>query len=156
MEGKMDAFVAGAGTGGTISGVGRFLKEKDPKIQIVLADPVGSILYDLVTHGKVRTEPKPYFVEGVGEDMIPDNFHKEYIDTAIQVNDQEAFSLTRRLVAEEGLCVGPSSALNLVAALKWAKTHSYAKRILVVFPDSGRAYLSKAFNEQWLKENNLL
>lgn len=156
MDGNIDAFVAGAGTGGTISGVGKFLKEKNPKIQIVLADPVGSILYDLVMYGQIRTEPKPYLVEGVGEDMIPNNFHKDYIDAAVQVNDQEAFAMTRRLIAEEGLCVGPSSGLNLVAALKWAETHSYAKRVMVVFPDSGRAYLSKAFNETWLKENNLL
>lgn len=156
MDGQLDAFVAGAGTGGTLSGVGRFLKEKKPSVQNVLADPVGSILFDLVHSGKVITPPHSYDVEGVGEDMLPDNVHLRLIDDAIQVTDKEAFQMTQRLVREEGLCVGPSAALCLVAAMKWAEKQQGSKKILVVFPDHGRAYLSKAFNPEWLKEKGYL
>ncbi len=156
MGDKIDAFVAGAGTGGTISGVGRFLKEKKKDLKIVLADPVGSILYDLVHHGKVIDPPKAYKVEGVGEDMLPDNVHLKVIDDAIRVDDKSAFAMTRQLVAEEGICVGPSSAMALVAAIEYSKKLTKPSNILVMFPDSGRGYLSKAFNDQWMKENGLL
>lgn len=156
MGDKIDAFVAGAGTGGTISGVGRFLKEKKKDLKIVLADPVGSILYDLVHHGKVIDPPKAYKVEGVGEDMLPDNVHLKVIDDAIRVDDKSAFAMTRQLVAEEGICVGPSSAMALVAAIEYSKKLTKPSNILVMFPDSGRGYLSKAFNDQWMKENGML
>ncbi len=155
MDKNIDVFVAGAGTGGTISGIGKFLKEKNPSIQVVMADPVGSILYDLYYHKKVVTPPAPYKVEGVGEDLLPDNVHFQYVDGVVQVTDKEAFSMTRQLVKQEGLCVGPSSALAFVAAIKWSKKLSKPSNILVMLPDSGRGYLSKAFNPQWLKENNL-
>ena len=156
MGGKLDAFVAGAGTGGTISGVGRFLKEKNKDMKIVLADPVGSILYDLVHHGKVLTPAAAYKVEGVGEDMLPDNVHLPVIDDAIQVTDKSSFQMTRKLIAEEGLCIGPSSAMALVAAIEYSKKLTKPSQILTMFPDSGRAYLSKAFNDQWMKESGFL
>lgn len=156
MSGKIDVFVAGAGTGGTISGVGKYLKEQNKDIKILLADPVGSILYDLVYHGKVINPPQPYKVEGVGEDMLPDNVHLPVISDAVQVTDQNAFKMTRRLIGEEGICVGPSSAMALVAAIEYSKKLSKPARFLIMFPDSGRAYLSKAFNPEWLKENGLL
>lgn len=156
MDGNIDAFVAGAGTGGTISGVGKYLKEKKPSVHNVLADPVGSILFDLVHHGKVLTPPHSYDVEGVGEDMLPDNVHLNLIDDAIQVTDKESFQMVHRLVKEEGLCVGPSSALSVVAALKYGEKHKEPKNILIVFPDHGRAYLSKAFNNEWLKSKGYL
>ncbi|MBX2995485.1 MAG: cysteine synthase family protein [Bdellovibrionaceae bacterium] len=152
----LDAFVAGAGTGGTISGVGRFLKEKKKDMKIVLADPVGSILYDLVHHGKVLTPAASYKVEGVGEDMLPDNVHLKVIDDAVQVTDKAAFGMTRKLIAQEGICVGPSSAMALVAAIEFSKKLTKPSNILTIFPDGGRAYLSKAFNDQWMKENGLL
>jgi cystathionine beta-synthase len=151
----LDVFVAGAGTGGTISGVGRYLKEKKPKAQVVLADPVGSILYDLYYHKKIVDPPKPYKVEGVGEDMIPDNMHFQYLDGAVQVSDKQAFLMTREIISKEGLCVGPSSAMALVAAIEWSKKLTQPSKILVLFPDSGRGYLSKAFNPEWLAENKL-
>jgi cystathionine beta-synthase len=156
MDGQIDVFVAGAGTGGTISGVGRYLKEKKSDVKIVCADPVGSILYDLFYHGKVIDPPKSYKVEGVGEDMLPDNVHLKVISDFVKVNDQEAFDMTRKLVANEALCVGPSSAMSLVAAIKYSEKLEKPSKILVVLPDSGKAYLSKAFNEKWLIENGFL
>lgn len=156
MDGKIDVFVAGAGTGGTISGCGRFLKEKNPEIKIVCADPVGSILHDLFYHGKPLTPAAGYKVEGVGEDMLPDNVHLKVMDDFEQVSDQESFDMTKRLIAEEALCVGPSSAMALVGAMKYAAKLKKPSRILVIFPDNGRAYLSKAFNDAWLAENGFL
>lgn len=156
MDGQLDVFVAGAGTGGTISGCGRYLREKNPSMRIVCADPVGSILYDLFYHKKIVDPPKPYKVEGVGEDMLPENVHLNVMTDFVQVNDRESFEMTRRLIAEEGLCVGPSSAMALVGALKFAEKLEKPSRILVIFPDNGRAYLSKAFNDQWLMDNGLL
>lgn len=152
----LDVFVGGAGTGGTVSGVGRYLKEKNPNVKIVCADPIGSILFDLFYSGKILEPAKPYKVEGVGEDMLPDNVHFKYMDDFVQVNDEEAFRMTKRLIAEEGLCVGPSSALALVGAIKYSKNLKKPSRILVVMPDSGRAYLSKAYNDDWLIENGLI
>ncbi len=156
MDKKIDVFVAGAGTGGTISGVGKYLKEQNKNVKIICADPIGSILYDLYYHKRVIDPPKPYKVEGVGEDMLPDNVHLNVIDGFEQVNDQEAFKMTRRLISEEAMCVGPSSGMALVGALKFSKKLQTPAKILVVFPDNGRAYLSKAFNDQWLIENDLV
>jgi cystathionine beta-synthase len=156
MDGQIDVFVAGGGTGGTISGVGRYLKEKNPNVKIVLADPVGSILYDLVHFGKVIDPPQPYKVEGVGEDMLPDNVHLKYIDDSVRVSDKQAFQMTRHLAANEGLCLGPSSAMTLVAAQEFSKKLKTPANIVVLFPDNGRGYLSKVFNDQWMQENNFL
>ncbi len=156
MDGKIDVFVGGAGTGGTISGVGRYLKEKKADIKIVCADPVGSILHDLFYHKKVIDPPAPYKVEGVGEDMLPGNTHLNVMDAFVRVTDAESFSMTRRLISEEGLCIGPSSAMALVGAMKYAETLEKPSNILVVFPDNGRAYLSKAFNDQWMAEHGFM
>lgn len=156
MDGKIDVFVGGAGTGGTLSGVGRYLKEKNSEVKIVCSDPIGSILFDLFYSGKVITPPASYKVEGVGEDMLPDNVHFKYMDDFVQVNDEDSFRMTKRLIAEEGICVGPSSALALVAAIRYSKTLKKPSNILVVMPDNGRAYLSKAFSDDWLVENNMI
>lgn len=153
---KMDIFVAGAGTGGTISGVGKYIKEKNPQIKVVLADPVGSILYDLYYHKKVITPPAPYKVEGVGEDMLPENVHFNVMDAVVQIGDKAAFQMTRKLIAEDALCVGPSSAMALCAAMEYGKTLQKPSNILVMFPDSGKAYLSKVFNDEWMKENGFI
>ena len=155
-EGKIDVFVAGAGTGGTISGTGKYLKEKNKDIKIMCPDPVGSILYDLFYYKEVRSEPQPYKVEGVGEDMLPDNVHMNVIDDFVQVNDQESFMMTRELFSKEGICVGPSSAMALVGAMKYAETLKKPSNILIMMADSGRAYLSKAFNDDWLRDNDFL
>jgi cystathionine beta-synthase len=154
--GDVDIFVAGAGTGGTISGVGRYLKEKNKNIKVVCADPIGSILYDLFYHGKIIDPPASYKVEGVGEDMLPENVHFKYMDDFVRVSDEESFQMTRKILAEEGLCVGPSSALALVGAIKYSEKLEKPSKILVMLPDSGRAYVSKAFNDEWLLNNNLM
>lgn len=156
MDGKLDVFVAGAGTGGTISGVGRYLKEKNKNIKVVCADPIGSILYDLFYHGKVIDPPAPYKVEGVGEDMLPDNVQFKYMDDFVRVSDEESFRMTKQVLAEEGLCVGPSSAMALVGAIKYGEKLEKPSKILVMLPDSGRAYVSKAFNDEWLVENKFI
>ncbi len=156
MDGKLDVFVAGAGTGGTISGVGRYLKEKNPNVKIVCADPVGSILYDLFYHKKVIDPPASYKVEGVGEDFLPENVELQYMDDFERVNDKESFLMTRELIQKESLCVGPSSAMALVGAIKYGKKIKEKKRFLVMLPDSGKAYLSKAFNNKWMIDNGFL
>ncbi len=155
-DGKIDVFVAGAGTGGTISGTGRYLKEKNPEIKILCPDPVGSILHDLFYYKEVKSPPQPYKVEGVGEDMLPDNVHLNVIDDFVQVSDLDAFMMTREIVAKEGICVGPSSAMALVGAIKYSEKLKKPSNILIMMADSGRAYLSKAFNDDWLKDNNFL
>ncbi|HEX7674555.1 MAG TPA: cysteine synthase family protein [Bdellovibrio sp.] len=156
MDGKVDMLVGGAGTGGTLSGCAKFLKEKRADIKVVCADPVGSILYDLYYHKKIVDPPGSYKVEGIGEDMLPGNVHLDIYDGFVRVNDQEAFDMTRRLVSEEGLLVGPSSATALIGALKFSEKIEKPINIVVVFPDSGRQYLSKAFNDRWMVENGLL
>jgi cystathionine beta-synthase len=156
MQGRLDVFVAGAGTGGTISGVGKYLHEKDPSIKIVLADPRGSILHDVFYYKKPMTPAHSYKVEGVGEDMLPDNVHFEVMNDAVQVDDKESFLMTRELVSREGICVGPSSAMALVAAIEYSKKLEKPSNILVMFPDNGRAYLSKAFNDDWMRDNGFL
>lgn len=156
MGGDVDMFAGGVGTGGTLSGVGAYLKEKNPNAKIICADPVGSIIGDLHVHGKVINKPTPWKIEGVGEDMLPENCHLKVYDEVVKVTDKEAFIMTRRLIVEEGLCVGPSSALILVAAMKYAEKVTKPAKIVVIMPDSGKAYLSKAFNEQWLAENEII
>ncbi len=155
MDGKIDVFVAGIGTGGTLSGVGRYFKEKNPAVKIVCADPHGSILYDMFYHKEVRTPPASYLVEGIGEDMMPDNVHFQYMDDIVQVSDQESFKACRDLAATEGLLVGPSCGSALAAAIKYSEKLAKPSKILVMFPDGGRSYLSKAFNDDWLKNQKL-
>jgi cystathionine beta-synthase len=155
-NGDIDVFVAGVGTGGTLSGVAKYLKEKNPNIKIICADPIGSILADLFYHGKVIEPAGSWKVEGVGEDMLPENCHLKRFDDFVKVNDQDSFDMTKRLVYEEGLCVGPSSALILVAAMRYAEKLTKPSKIVSLMPDSGKAYLSKAFNDKWLVENGLM
>ena len=156
MEGQIDMLVGGAGTGGTLSECARYLKEMKKDMQFYCADPVGSILYDLFYHKKIVDPPGSYKVEGIGEDILPDNVHLNLYDGFVRVTDPEAFAMTRRLVAEEGLLVGPSSATALVGAIKASEKLTKPSKILVIFPDSGRQYLSKAFNDQWMIENDFL
>lgn len=156
MDGKIDMLVGGAGTGGTLSGCAKYLKEQNSNVKIICADPIGSILYDLYYHKKIVEPPGSYKVEGIGEDMLPGNVHLDIYDGFVRVGDPEAFAMTRRLVAEEGLLVGPSSATALVGAMKASEKLEKPSNIVVIFPDSGRQYLSKAFNDQWMIENGLL
>ena len=146
--GKVDVFVAGVGTGGTISGAGRYLKEQNPDVVVVGADPVGS-LYS-------GDEVRPYLVEGVGEDFVPGTFDPEVIDRYVRVSDRESFVTTRRLAREEGLLVGGSCGTAAWAALQVAAEYPDHANIVVLLPDSGRNYLSKIFNDDWMAANGFL
>ncbi len=150
MEGKVDVLVAGIGTGGTISGVGKYLKEKNPEIRVIGVDPEGSIFYDYFKRG-VMTEPHIYKVEGIGEDYLVKAVDFSVIDDIIRVNDRESFIMARRLAREEGIFAGGSSGSAMVAALKVAEITD-DKNILVIFPDSGYRYLSKIYNDEWMRE----
>lgn len=151
-KGKIDVFVAGMGTGGTISGVARYLKEKNPDVQIIGADPVGSILKEYYYSKKI-TEARPYKVEGVGEDIIPGSLNFEYIDGVVAVTDKEAFNMARRIAKEEGIFVGGSCGLAASAALKVARDLPENKTVVVLFPDSGYKYLSTFYSDDWMEEN---
>ncbi|MCS7245826.1 MAG: cysteine synthase family protein [candidate division WOR-3 bacterium] len=155
MNGKIDAFFAGVGTGGTISGVGKFLKNMNSKIKVVGIDPDGSILYDYF-YKKEITQARVYDIEGIGEDFIPKTLDFSVIDDFVKVYDKEAFKITLDILRYEGLFVGISSGAALAGVLKYLKLHPEIKRSVVIFPDGGSRYLSKAFNEEWLKERGYL
>lgn len=145
---RVGAFVAGAGTGGTISGVGRRLKAEVPGVQIVLADPVGSGLADWVETGNLGPDGA-YAVEGIGGSEVPDNLHRDVIDVAERVTDEESFAMVRRLVREEGLLVGGSSGTNVVAALRVAARGGLAGPVVTVLPDSWDRYRAKPWMRDW-------
>ena len=147
-EGRITHFVAGVGTGGTISGVGRYLKEKNPEVQVVGADPAGSVY----SGGTGR----PYLVEGVGEDFWPETYDRDVADRIIEVSDADSFAFTRRLAREEALLVGGSCGMAAYAARQLAHELAAEGRtdavIVVLLPDSGRGYLTKVFNDEWLAQ----
>lgn len=153
MDGKLDYYVAGVGTGGTISGTSKFLKEKNPKLRTIGIDPVGSILTEYKRTGKM-SEAHSYLIEGVGEDIIPGNVKFEYIDEFVQVNDQDAIAMLHRLAKEEGLFVGSSCGLAVAGAIKAAEKLN-GGRMLVILPDGGSKYLGKFFNAKWLEEKGI-
>jgi cystathionine beta-synthase len=154
-EGKLDVLVVGLGTGGTISGTGKFLKEQNPAIRVVGADPVGSLYYEYFKTGHLGAA-HTYKVEGIGEDFLPSTMNFDVVDDVVQVSDQESFLMARRLVKEEGLFVGGSSGTAVAAALRYAKELPTGKMIVVVLPDSGTRYLSKFLNDDWMRQNRFL
>ena len=147
-DGKITCLVAGLGTGGTISGTARFLKEKNPKIKVIGVDPEGSIY-----SGDMA---QPYKVEGIGEDFIPRNVNLKLIDEIIRVSDKESFTMARRLSHEEGILVGGSSGTATAAAIRVAKNMTKDDVIVVILPDGGRGYLSKMFSDDWMRENGFM
>lgn len=156
MDGKIDVFVAGGGTGGTITGISKYFKEKNKNVKTVCVDPIGSILYDLFYYKEVRTPAHTYKIEGVGEDFLPTVYDFSMIDDFIKVDDKSAYVMVRELVAKEGLCVGSSSAMAVVGAIKYAETLEKPSNILLILADHGRAYMSKAFNDTWMQDNGFL
>jgi cystathionine beta-synthase len=138
------------GPGGTITGIGKYIKERKPEVRIVGADPEGSIFYP--RYYKVDRPIQPYKVEGIGEDFMPQTLVLDYVDEVIRVSDRDSFLTARRLAREEGLLVGGSSGTAMCATLQVAKSLPEDKVVVVVFPDTGRNYLSKMYSDEWMLE----
>jgi cystathionine beta-synthase len=153
--GKFDAIVIGMGTCGTISGIGKFLKEKNPAIQVVGVDPKGSILKDLFETGKMG-HAAGYKIEGIGEDMLPGNCDFTVIDKIVRVEDKESFLMTRAMLVKEGIFCGISCGAAVVGAMRYMSQVEKPGRVLVILPDSGNRYLSKVYNDAWMIENSFL
>ncbi len=147
-EGRITAFVAGVGTGGTVSGVARYLKERNPEIKIIGADPEGSVLSG--------GTPRPWKVEGIGEDFVPKTFNSQLVDDWVRVGDGESFYVARALARREGMLLGGSSGTNVAAALRYARRLTADHLVVTLGCDTGRNYLSKIFNDQWLADHKLL
>lgn len=154
-DGVLSALVVGMGTGGTISGCGRYLKEQDPRVQVIGVDPNGSLYYDYVKQGRIG-EARPYRIEGIGEDFFPSTMDFSVLDDVVRVQDREAFLMTRRLLVEEGLFVGISSGAAVAGALRYAAERPAGERIVVILPDSGNRYLSKVWEDAWMQDAGFL
>jgi cystathionine beta-synthase len=154
-NGEVDVFVAGMGTGGTISGCGRYFKEKKPGFRLVGVDPIGSLYYEYVKTGRM-TRPFSYYVEGIGEDFLPTTMNLKIVDEVIRVDDKECFLMTRELVRQEGLYVGGSSGAAVAGAIRYAEMSKRKENILVLLPDGAQKYLSKIFDDKWMRENGFL
>src|SRR5437879_3847152 len=146
-RGKVTVFVSGVGTGGTISGVGRYLKERNPAVKVVGADPEGA--------GLSGGAPKPWKVEGIGEDFVPKTFTSQYVDEWERVGDAESFHVARELARREGMLLGGSSGTNVAAALRYARRLGPGHLVVALGADTGRNYLSKFFDDGWLAQNKL-
>src|SRR5690606_13089277 len=153
--GEFDAFVAGMGTGGSISGCARYFKERKPDMKILGVDPIGSLYYEYIKSGRL-TKPFSYYVEGIGEDFLPTTMNLGLIDEVVQVDDRECFLMTRDLVRREGIFAGGSSGAAVSGALKYARQLAKPQRILVLVPDGAQKYLSKVFNDDWMRSNGFL
>ena len=151
-EGQITHFVAGLGTGGTVSGTAKYLKEKNRKIKIIGADPIGSLYYDKIKYNRIG-KAMPYVVEGIGEDIFPSTANLKIIDECLQVTDKDSFLTTRRLARIEGLFCGGSAGSAVWAGLEYAKKLKSSDMMVILLPDTGMRYLSKIYNEEWMKEN---
>jgi len=155
MEGKIDYVVAGVGTGGTLCGMGKYLKEKNPNIKLIGVDPMGSIFYDYFKEKKLIT-PYRYKIEGIGDEFLINTAQLELLDDMYQVEDKTAFQWTKKLANEEGILSGGSSGANIWASVKLAKEIDREANIVTIICDSGYKYFSTIYNDQWLKENELI
>jgi cystathionine beta-synthase len=154
-EGRITHFVAGLGTGGTISGTGKYLKEKNPAIKIIGADPYGSVFKTYKETGKL-VEATPYLVEGIGQEVVPPNVHIKYVDEVINITDRESFEYARQLGRVEGIFCGGSTGTNLAAALRVARDADENAVIVFIVCDTGEHYLTKFHSDEWMKEKRLL
>ena len=155
-DGQIDCFVCGIGTGGTITGTAKFLKEKNPKIKVIGADIKGSILGEYFYTKKFTPTFKTYKVEGIGQDFLPGALDFQYIDDILEADDKESFYWARRLTREEGIFIGGSGGTALACALKYAERLSEDDIMVILLPDSGNKYVSKIFNDVWMRENGFL
>lgn len=155
LDGKVDAFVSAAGTGGTISGVGKYLKEQKPDVRIVAADPIGSVYYDYFNTGRLPPAHS-YKVEGFGEDFLPTTMHFNHVDEVIRVTDAECFQYARDLVRTEGIYTGGSSGGAVAACVKLAERLDEEVNIVTIMCDSASRYLTKIFDDEWMRENGYL
>jgi cystathionine beta-synthase len=155
LDGAVDAVVCGVGSGGTLTGLSRYFAKVSPSTEIVLADPVGSILVDVV-EGKAPRKPGSWLVEGIGEDFVPDIADFTRVSRAYAIDDAESFAAARALLKAEGALVGSSTGTALAAALKYCREQTEPKRVVVIAPDSGNKYLSKMFNDFWMADQGFL
>ncbi len=154
-EGQIDVLLGGVGTGGTMSGSGKYLKEQNPSIKVVGIDPEGSVFLDYFKSGEV-IEPRAYKVEGIGEDMITGAMDFSVFDDMVRVDDRESFQMARRLTTEEGIFAGGSAGAALAGAMKWLEANPGYECPVVILPDSGVKYLSKIYNDEWMRDNGFL
>lgn len=155
MEGDVDAIVAGIGTAGTLAGIGAFLRRAAPHVELVLADPVGSILADVVETGS-HDKPKGWIVEGIGEDVLPPLIDLQTIHKGYYVNDKESLLMTRELMHKEGVYGGSSTGTLFAAALRYCRDQKEPKRVVFIVPDSGDKYLSKLYNDYWMQDQGFI
>ena len=155
MDGKLDAIVVGVGSGGTLTGLGRYFRRTAPEVEMVLADPKGSILAPLVNDG-IMIEPGSWLVEGIGEDFIPDNCKLDFVGHAYTITDEESIATAREVLKREGVICGSSSGTLIAAALKYCRAQTEKKRVVTFVCDSGNKYLSKIFNDYWLDDHGFL
>ncbi len=153
-DGTVDVLVAGVGTGGTITGTGRYLKEQKPPLRVVGVDPEGSILASTFRGKKARA--RAYEVEGIGEDFLPKTLDMKVIDEFVTVSDRDALLMTRRLAREEGILAGSSSGAAVFGALKVARNLDSSKTVVVILPDTGRSYLNRVYNDDWMAEHSFI
>jgi len=153
-NGKVDYFIAGIGTGGTLFGTGKYLKEKIPDVKIIGIDPVGSVFYDFFKYGKL-TKPRRYLIEGIGDEFLLKTVQFELLDDMIKIDDKTSFKWTKILANTEGIIAGGSSGANIYGAYKILQSLNSDVNIVTVFPDSGFKYLSTIYNNSWLTKNNI-